>query len=95
MDFFIDLNKIKEAKSRKVFSLSGHIQKNSNDGATNPTNPTNPTWIGSKLKNTFRDFATFTCPKFNDDCGTSSSFNSSIDIFKTGLGINHVSATCL
>ena len=64
MDFFIDLNKIKEAKSRKVFSLSGHIQKNSNDGPINPTNPTNLTWIGSKIKNTFRDFATFTGPKF-------------------------------
>ena len=95
MDFFIDLNRIKKDKSRKVFSFSSHLQIISNSAVkwNDPTNPTNPTWNGLKIKNTFRDFATFTGRKFKwwwlnwlryiflFFC----SLNSSIDIFETGF----------
>ena len=60
----IDLNKIKEAKSQMVFSLSPHLQKSVIVRPNDPTKPDqpDPNWVENK--NTFRDFATFTCPKF-------------------------------
>ena len=86
--FFIDLNRIKEAKSRKVFSLSSHLQKNSVAKCPDQSNQPAPPRIGSKIKIPFEISPPLLVQNLsNDDCCiiSSSFFAVSTHIFETGF----------